>query len=97
MNIQSMMAQAKKMQKDIEEKQKVINNSEYKGESEWVSVVIKGDHSIKEVKISKTSLDHSDIEVLEDMLLIAVNEANNKLELDTKEKMGQYANLGGLM
>ncbi len=97
MNIQSMMAQAKKMQKDIEEKQNTINNTEYMGNSEWVSITMLGNYSIKKVDIKRENLDETDIEALGDMIMLAFNDAKTKIEQDTSDKMGQYANLGGLM
>lgn len=93
MNIQSMMAQAKKMQRDLEEKQTEINNTEYVGETEWVKVTLKGDFSLKEIVLKQET---NEKEVLEDMLLIAYNEAYNKIKKDTEEKMGSFSNMGGL-
>ncbi len=97
MNIQAMMQQAKKMQKEIENKQNEINNTEYEGVSEWCRVSLKGDYTLKNIKINNEVVNIEDIETLEDMVLLAYNDAKKKLELDVENKMGQYKNLGGLM
>jgi hypothetical protein len=49
-----------------------------------------GKRKLKSVKIDSTDLDISDVELLEDMLLTAVNEALSKIDKETEEKMGKY-------
>ena len=62
MNINNLMAQAQKMQKDIQKKQDEINSSEFTGESEWVEVVLLGDKSVKSIKIKKKEkMDEEDL------------------------------------
>lgn len=99
MNMQQLMQQAQRMQKDMEKKQEEVRNSEYSGTSQLVDVVISGDRKIKDVKIKKMdSFDEEDLEILQDMIKIAVNDAMDKLEKDLESKMGPYAKqLGGLM
>lgn len=90
MNMQAMLRQAQKMQKDIQKTQEEINNTEFTGKSELVSVKMMGDRIVKEVKISSEELEKDDIEVLEDMILIAVNDALKQIDKVTEEKMGAY-------
>ena len=98
MNMNNLMAQAQKMQKDLEKKQQEIQNSEYEGTSQLVDVVLYGTKKIKSIKIKAESLDPEDVEILEDMIKIAVNDAITKIEKDTESKMGMYGKaLGGLM
>lgn len=98
MNMNNLMAQAQKMQKDMEKKQQEIQNSEYTGTSQLVDVVLSGDKKVKSVKIKAESLDSEDIEMLEDMIQIAINDAVSKIEKDVESKMGMYGKtLGGLM
>lgn len=99
MNMQQLMAQAQKMQRDMEKKQEEVRNSEYTGSSQLVDVVLGGDKKIKSVKIKANgSMDEEDIEMLEDMIKIAVNDAMSNLEKDLEAKMGPMAKqLGGLM
>ena len=90
MNMQAMLKQAQKMQRDMQKTQEEINNTEFTGKSELVSVKIMGDKIVKEVKISSEELEKDDIEVLEDMILIAVNDALKQIDKVTEEKMGAY-------
>ena len=90
MNMQAMLRQAQKMQKDMQKTQEEINNTEFTGKSELVSVKMMGDRIVKEVKISSEELEKDDIEVLEDMILIAVNDALKQIDKETEEKMGAY-------
>ena len=96
MNINNLMAQAQKMQKDIEKKQQEINSTEFIGESEWVEVILLGNKSIKSVKIkNKMTMDEEDLECLEDMIKIAIKDAQNKIDKEIEKKMGSYSKLAG--
>jgi len=96
MNINNLMAQAQKMQKDIEKKQQEINTMEFIGESEWVEVILLGNKSIKSVKIkNKMNMDEEDLECLEDMIKIAINDAQIKIDKEIEKKMGAYSKLAG--
>lgn len=98
MNMQAMLQQAQRMQKDIQAKQEVINNSEYTGTSEMVDITIYGSKKVKSVNVKIKQLDEEDVEVLEDMIKIAMNDAISKVEKDTEAKLGAYSKqLGGLM
>lgn len=96
MNMQALMQQAQKMQRDITKKKEELNAKEFTGSSELVEVVFTGDKKVKSIKI-KDGIDTDDIEVLEDMLTIAINEAMNKIDVEAEKIMGPYGNqLGGL-
>jgi len=98
MNMQAMLQQAQRMQKDIQQKQEQINKTEYTGTSEMVDITIYGSKKIKSVNLKIKSLDEEDIEVLEDMIKIAMNDAISKVEKDTEAKLGSYSKqLGGLI
>lgn len=98
MNMNNLMAQAQKMQKDMEKKQKEIYDSEYIGESQIVTVILKGDKTVLNVKIKQmNNFDVEDVEMLEDMIKIAMNDAITKIDKDIESKMGMYGKqLGGL-
>jgi hypothetical protein len=98
MNMQNLMAQAQKIQRDIQKKKEELDKTEYEGNSEWVKVVLLGDKTIKSIKITKDSLpDAEDVEMLQDMIKIAFDDACKKVDKDYEDKMGMYANMGGLM
>ena len=99
MNMQSIMAQAQKMQRDITKKKEEIDNMEFEGNSELVDVKMSGSKEILSVNIKcNGSLDSDDVEALEDMIKIAMNDAISKVEKDTEAKLGSYSKqLGGLI
>ncbi len=97
MNMQSIMAQAQKMQRDIAKKKEEIDNTTYEGTSEWVKVEINGKKELLKLNITYTGqIDAEDKEMLEDMIKIALNDAFHKVDKDLEEKMGSYGSLGGL-
>ena len=99
MNMQNLMAQAQKMQRDIQKKQDEINKTEYEGKSQIVTVKINGKKEILDLKIEKSILnDQEDLEMLEDMIKIALNDAFSKVEKDINSKLGMYGKgLNGLI
>ena len=98
MNIQTIMMQAKKMQKDMEKKQKKLDDKFYEGKSQLVTATISGKNELVSVKINTDEISSDDKEMLEDMVMIAVNDAIKKMEADKQEKFGKYGNmLNGLM
>ena len=93
MNIQAMMKQAQALQKDMLKAKNEIDNTEYTGESSLVKVTVKGTKEVVNVKINlEESIDKDDIEMLEDMIMIAINDANKKVDKDTESKMGKFGN-----
>ena len=93
MNMQALMAQAQKMQRDITKKKEEIDNMEFEGNSEMVNIKMSGKKEVLSVKIKcEGTLDSDDVEALEDMIKIAVNDAIDKIN---SEQLGAY-NTGGL-
>ena len=98
MNMQNLMMQAKKMQKDIEKAQKELESKVYTGKSQLVSVTISGDNRLLSVKIDMDDISNDDKEMIEDMIIIAVNDAISQMEKDKEEKFGKYGQMfNGLM
>ena len=89
MNMQAMLKQAQKMQKDMLKSQEEVNSKIFTGESSFVKVEMQAGN-VKKIKIDSESLDKDDIEMLEDMLLVALNEAKNKYDNEMELKMGAY-------
>ena len=97
MNIQAMMKQAQKLQKDMMKIKEEIDSTEFVGESSPVKVTIKGTKEVVKVEIDKSnSLDADDLEMLEDMIMVALNEANKKVDEMTENKMGKFGNIPGM-
>ena len=98
MNMQALMQQAQKMQKDLQKKQSELENMDFEGVSEWVSVVLSGNKELKKISIKKSNLDEEDIEMLEDMIQIAFKDAFAKISQAYDEKLGMYGKqLNGLI
>lgn len=97
MNIQAMMKQAQALQKDMLKAKKEIDEKEFVGESSLVKITLLGTKEVKSVKIDSSSeLDKEDIEMLEDMIMVAFNDATKKIDTETEKKMGKFANIPGL-
>lgn len=97
MNIQSMMKQAQAMQKDMMKIKDEVDNTEFTGESSLVKVTVKGTKEVVKVEISsEDSLDKDDIEMLQDMIMVAINDANKKVDATLEKKMGKFGNIPGL-
>lgn len=93
MNIQALMKQAQSLQKDMMKVKDEIDKKEFVGESALVKVIATGDKKIVRVEISnKSELNLDDIEILEDMIVIAVNDAFSKIDKELETKMGKFGN-----
>ena len=91
MNMQAMLKQAQNMQREMLKEQETINNMDFTGENGLVKVTLKGTKRITKVEIAKDeTFTADDIEMLEDMMMVAVNEAMEKIDKKTEEKMGKY-------
>ena len=99
MNMQNLMAQAQKIQKDIQKKQSEINSTIYSTQNEFLSVEMYGSKKIHKININKAIVkDQEDLETLEDMIMVAINETVTKIDKKKKKKLGAYANgLNGLL
>lgn len=98
MNMQNLMAQAQKMQREITAAKNEIDSKIFNSENEFVSVQFSGDKKLKTIKIKKKDLDESDIEVLEDMIGIAIEDCYRQIDKETEQKLGKYGNsLNGLL
>lgn len=98
MNMQAIMAQAQRMQKDMLNKKNEINNMTFTGKSEWVEITMKGNREVQNISILKDeamNIDNKD--VLCDMISIAIKDVLSQIDKTTESKMGSYGNLGGLI
>lgn len=101
MNMQKLMQEAQKMQAQLQKDQKELEKTVYEGNSSLVSVKITGKYEVIDVKFDlpvDETLGTDDKEMLEDMFLVAMNDALAKIEGDKAKKMGKYGQgLAGLM
>lgn len=91
-NMQGMMKKMKKMQKEMEEAQRKLSESEFEGSAnnDLVVVVVNGDKEVQRVTIKEDIVDPEDKEMLEDLVLLAMNDALSKVEAETEKVMGKY-------
>lgn len=100
MNMQALMKQAQAMQRDITNIKNEIDSSVFEGKSSLVSVQVKGTKEIIKVSIDEGAKDLvvDDLSMLEDMIVLALNDAFSKVDKVTEEKMGKYSSMmPGLM
>ena len=90
MNIQAMMREAQKIQKEMMKEKEEIDATIYEGESSFVHVKVNGKKEVIEIKIDQESMDKDDIEMLQDILQVAINDAFKKVDADTEKRMGKY-------
>lgn len=97
MNIQAMMKQAQKLQSDMMKAKEEIDKMEFSSTNGLVTVKVNGKKDIVDVKI-KNDADFSveDLEMLQDMIIIATNEAMGQVDKVTEEKMGRFSSIPGL-
>ena len=98
MNIQALMKQAQSLQKDMLKAKEEIDNMTFTGTSSFVSVTVKGDKTVEKVTIDNDDITSDDKEMIEDMLVVALNDAFKQIDKVTEEKMGKFNNMmpGGM-
>ena len=89
-NMQNMIRQAQKMQAEMQKKNEELANTELIGASGggMVEVVITGKNEIKAVRIKKEVVDPDDVEMLEDLVMAAIKDAQTKVAQLTKDTLG---------
>ena len=99
MNIQALMKQAQKMQKDMLKEKETIDKMLFTEKHSIVEVTVNGSKEIKKINIDKEmDLEQDDLEMLEDAIMIAINNAFKKVDEQTEKTMGKYGQgLSGLM
>lgn len=95
-NMQSMLRQAQKMQEDIEAKKAELEEKEYIVTSGggMVEITVKGNHEIKAIGLNPEVVDPNDVEMLEDMLVAAFNEAMRQIDEESERELEKVT--GGL-
>jgi hypothetical protein len=95
-NMNNLMKQAQRMQKQMEEGQKELETKEFtaKAGGGAVEVTVSGKKEVLNVKLSEEAVDPDDIETLQDMIMAATNEALRQAQEASDELMGKMT--GGL-
>lgn len=100
-NMNQMMKQMQKMQKKMMEAQGELEESTFEGSASngLVKVTVSSKKEITDVEINPEVVDPDDVELLQDMIIIAVNNAMEAVDKETSSKMGQFTkglNIPGL-
>ena len=101
LNIQGLMKQAQVMQKKMQEAQEKLAVTEVNGTSAngLINITLNGKSEMKKISIDKSLVSSDDVEMLEDLIMVAYNDAHNKVEALAEEGMKSATggvNLGGL-
>lgn len=97
MNMQAMMQQAQKLQRDMLKAKDEVEGKTFTSKQSLVEVVMKGNKEVLSVKIEAENLDKEDIEMLEDMIVLAVNENIKQIDKEMENKIGKFGGMAGLL
>lgn len=97
-NMNQLLQQAQRMQRDVEKAQEEIAEMTVEATAGGgaVKVVVNGKHQVKELTLEPGVVDPNDIEMLQDLLLVAINDAFAKLEAQSEERMAKVTGGRGL-
>ena len=95
-NMNNLMKQAQRMQRQMEENQKALEEKEFTATAGGgaVEVTVSGKREVLKVKLSEEAVDPDDIEMLEDLIAAAVNSAVAAVDKDSDEEMAKMT--GGM-
>ncbi|MCD8089853.1 MAG: YbaB/EbfC family nucleoid-associated protein [Clostridiales bacterium] len=98
MNMNNLMKQAQKMQKQMADMQKELEEKRFEITSGGgaVKITITGSKTVEKIEISEDVVDPDDIEMLEDLILTAVNEAIRTVDEATASSMGKISGMSGI-
>ena len=100
-NMSNLMKQAQKMQKQMEEQQKALEEKEFTATAGGgaVEVTMSGKKVVTKIKLAEEVVDPDDIEMLEDLIMVAVNDVLGKVEEESQSSMskltGGFGGMGG--
>lgn len=91
-NMQGMMKKMQKMQKEMMEAQEALNAEQFEGTAGggMVKVTVTGQREVVDVNLDASVVDPEDIEMLQDLIVVATNEALKKVEEKTNATMGKF-------
>lgn len=87
-----MIKKLQKLQKDMQEDQEKIELTEFEGRASGCVVIMQGNRRLIDVQLSNELLE--DIEILQEVIILAVNDALQQIDRTTEEVMGKYAAMG---
>lgn len=88
MDMQRLMQQAQQMQRKLAKIEEELGATIYEGKNNGVEVKVNGKNEVTEVSIDEDLLDKENKDMLQDMVMLAVNDAQAKAKADREAKMG---------
>ena len=97
-NMQQLMKQAQKMQNEMQKEQAELEETSFEATSGGgaVKIIMKGDKTLESIEIKPEVVDPEDVEMLQDLIIAAFNDAANKIDEATHEKMDKYTQALGM-
>lgn len=97
--MQQLMKQAQKMQEQMAKAQEELEEAQIEGVSGGgaVKVVVNGKKVVSSISIDPSAVDTDDIEMLEDLIMAALNTAYEKADAMHDEKLGAFGGAGGII
>ena len=91
-NMQNMMKQMKKMQQQMATEQAALNEETFTGKApdDMVTVTFTGDKKMQDISIKPATVDPDDVDMLQDLIVAAVNDALTQVDAQTQDTMGKY-------
>lgn len=92
-NMQGMMKKVQKMQKQMQKDQEELNQTKFTGKASNDEVVAKftGDKKMTDLSIKEEAIDPDDPDMLQDLIIMAVNDAMDQIDQKTQSTLGKYS------
>lgn len=95
--MQQMLQQAQRMQRELQKAQAALAEKEFSvSKGGMVEVIVMGNHVVKEIKIDPEALDADNVDLLQETIVLALNEANEQVDKENAEIEERITGRGGL-
>lgn len=95
-NMQAMLKQVKSLQNEMLKVKDEVEKTEFTGECSLVKATLYGNKKVKTIEFNCNSLDSDDILALQDMVVVAINQAIDNIDSTMERKMSKFGNIPGL-
>ena len=95
MNMNQILKQAQAMQKDMMKAQEEVGKMTFTASKDLVTVEVNGNRKVTKVTLSE-DIGTDDIEMLEDMIMVAINNTFKDIDAYREQKMSKFGNIPGL-
>ena len=95
-NMQAMLKQVKSLQNEMLKVKDEVEKTEFTGECSLVKATLYGNKKVKTIEFNCNSLDSDDILALQDMVVVAINQAIDNIDSTMERKVSKFGNIPGL-